>query len=52
MLAVIVNENEPVAVGVPETSPVAEFKVRPEGSEPEVTANVAVGVPLAVIVNE
>ena len=52
MLAVMVKENDPTVVGVPDMSPLAEFNVSPEGSDPDVTANVAVGVPLAVSVNE
>ena len=48
LLAVTLNEKGPVVVGVPDSTPLAEFKVKPPGSAPDVTANVGVGLPLAV----
>ncbi len=37
----------PVPVGVPDISPVEAFKLRPDGSEPRVTAHEYEGVPPA-----
>ena len=39
-VAVIVKLLVPGTVGVPEITPVAEFRVRPAGRNPDVTANV------------
>ena len=44
-VAVIVNEAEPVDVGVPDTTPVVAFRVTPGGSAPLVTAKVGTGEP-------
>ena len=47
-VAVIVKENVFLCVGVPESTP-AEESVRLGGSDPAVSANVAVPVPPAVV---
>ena len=39
-LAVTLNEDVPAVVGGPLITPVAEFKVRPTGSDPAVSAQV------------
>src|SRR5688572_23225957 len=44
-VAVIVSGNEPDAVGVPDSTPVAASKVRPGGKAPAVIAYVYGGVP-------
>jgi hypothetical protein len=48
-VAVIVILAEDAAEGVPETTPVDAFKVRPAGSDPEVTAKVTAPVKLFVV---
>ena len=52
LVAVIVNEDVPRAVGVPETTPVAESNTRPAGRLPADSVIVGVGDPLAVIGSE
>jgi hypothetical protein len=45
--AEIVPVKIPAALGVPESSP-ALLRLSPSGKAPEVTANVGIGVPVAV----
>lgn len=52
LLALIVKEEVPGVVGTPDMTPVAASSCSPAGSEPDETANVGVGVPDAVTVNE
>jgi hypothetical protein len=52
LLAVMVIVEEPTVVGVPEIPPVVPLRLRPAGRLPAVTANVGLGVPVAVTVNE
>jgi len=47
LVAVTVNENVPVLVGVPESTPVELLKLTPCGSVPD-SVNVGVGKPLAL----
>ena len=49
--AVMEAVKEPVAVGVPEITPVEELRERPAGREPEVTAK-EVGVPPPEVMGE
>lgn len=51
-VAVSVNVAEPAEVGVPDTTPVEEFKTSPPGRAPDDTANVIGAVPVAVTVAE
>ena len=50
LLAVRVPLNTPVADGVPEMTPVVEFRVRPVGSVLAGTLKVGSGKPLAALV--
>jgi hypothetical protein len=43
-----VKENDPVALGVPDKTPVVELRVRPAGSVPLATEKAGAGSPLAV----
>ena len=47
-----VNVTEPTEVGVPDTTPVDEFKTSPPGRAPEDTVNVIGAVPVVVTVLE
>ena len=48
LLALTVNVNAPVLLGVPASRPVVGFRLNPVGSVPLARANVAAGLPLAV----
>ena len=50
LLAVMVNELVPAAVGVPEIRPVAVSKDNPAGNDPLEMRSIGVGLPLAVTV--
>jgi hypothetical protein len=49
---ITMGPNVPVAVGVPERSPVAAFSVTPAGSVPDCTEYVGAGKPFAVKIYE
>lgn len=49
---ITIGPNVPVAVGVPERSPVAAFNVTPGGSVPDCTEYVGAGKPFAVKIYE
>jgi len=51
-VTVIVNENGPVAEGVPVISPVDALRLKPVGKEPAVTANVYGPVPPVTVTKE
>jgi hypothetical protein len=51
-VAPTVNVNDPVALGVPERTPVDELSDNPVGSDPALTLNVGAGDPDAVKVYE
>jgi hypothetical protein len=45
--AVTVNVDVPAAVGVPDNNPVVASRLIPAGREPDVTAKLGTGVPVA-----
>ena len=47
LLALTANVNTPGVVGVPATTPLAESRLSPFGSEPDATLNVGGGLPVA-----
>jgi hypothetical protein len=46
-VALMVNVDGPAVVGVPDNEPEAAFNDKPAGNEPEFTANVGAGLPVA-----
>lgn len=48
LVAVTVNVDDPAAVGVPESTPVAALRVKPAGRDPEDTMYLVAGSPVAL----